>query len=125
MLAKSFLNQMRIEYNKSGLDFSADAIASMEAYDWPGNVRELESRIKRGVIMADGQQISPEDLELESASTTEPMPLNLKEVREAAERKAIIRAMSHCNENITEVANVLGITRPTLYTLLEKLDLKT
>ena len=125
VLAKSFLNQMRIEYNKPGLDFSADAITSMEAYDWPGNVRELESRIKRGVIMADGQQISPEDLELESASTTEPMPLNLKEVREAAERKAIIRAMSHCNENITEVANVLGITRPTLYTLLEKLDLKT
>ena len=125
VLAKSFLNQMRIEYNKSGLDFSADAIASMEAYDWPGNIRELESRIKRGVIMADGQQISPEDLELESASTTEPMPLNLKEVREAAERKAIIRAMSHCNENITDAANVLGITRPTLYTLLEKLDLKT
>ena len=125
VLAKSFLNQMRIEYNKPGLDFSADAITSMEAYDWPGNVRELESRIKRGVIMADGQQISPEDLELESTSTTEPMPLNLKEVREAAERKAIIRAMSHCNENITEVANVLGITRPTLYTLLEKLDLKT
>ena len=95
----------------------------MEAYDWPGNVRELESRIKRAIIMADGSQISPEDLEI-SEATAEPRPLNLKEVREEAERKAIIRAMSHCDQNITDAANALGITRPTLYNLLERLGLK-
>lgn len=124
VLAKSFLNKMAQEHNGSVKDFSPDAIAAMESYDWPGNVRELESKVKRGVIMADGSQITSEDMELE-ASSAEPMPLNLKEVREEAERKAIIRAMNHCNQNITEAANVLGITRPTLYNLLERLGLKS
>jgi len=124
VLAKAFLTNLAKEYNSSVKDFSAEAIAAMEAYAWPGNVRELESKVKRGVIMADGSQISPEDLELKE-SDSEPMPLNLKEVREEAERKAVIRAMNHCNQNITDAANVLGITRPTLYNLLERLGLKS
>jgi two-component system NtrC family response regulator len=124
VLAKTFLHVWSNEYGSTARDFSSDAIAAMEAYDWPGNVRELESRIKRGVIMADGNQISAEDLQLTEAET-EPMPLNLKEVREEAERRAIIRAMNHCNQNISDAANVLGITRPTLYNLLERLGLKT
>jgi two-component system NtrC family response regulator len=123
VLAKSFLNVWSKEYNRSAMNFSADAIAAMETYDWPGNVRELESRIKRAVIMADGNQIRPEDLELTEKSM-EPVPLNLKEVRDEAERKAIIRAMNHSNQNITDAANALGVTRPTLYKLLERLGLK-
>ena len=123
VLAKSFLNQWSKNYGSSAKDFSSDAIAAMEAYDWPGNVRELESRVKRGVIMADGNQISRDDLELGEINS-EPAPLNLKEVREEAERKAIIRAMTHSNQNITDAANALGITRPTLYNLLERLGLK-
>lgn len=124
LLAKSFLNKLSEEYNSSAKDFSPEAIAAIEAYDWPGNVRELESRVKRGVIMADGTQITTEDLEL-AAGESDPMPLNLKEVREEADRRAVIRAMSHCNQSITDAANVLGITRPTLYSLLEKLGLKS
>lgn len=123
VLAKSFLNLWSKEYNSTAVDFSMEAITAMESYDWPGNVRELESRIKRGVIMADGNQISPADLELTEANI-EPIPLNLKEVREQAERKAIIRAMSRSNQNISDAANALGITRPTLYNLLERLGLK-
>lgn len=123
LLAKSFLSKLGKEYGSSAKTFSTEAITAMEAYDWPGNVRELESRIKRGVIMADGNQITCEDLEL-SEDTTERMPLNLKEVREEAERRAVIRAMNHCDDSITDAANVLGITRPTLYSLLEKLGLK-
>jgi two-component system NtrC family response regulator len=123
VLAKSFLNVWSREYNSSAMDFSPEAIAAMEAYDWPGNVRELESRIKRGIIMAEGNRIHPEDMEL-GDTITEPMPLNLKEVREDAERKAIVRAMNHCNQNISDAANALGITRPTLYSLLERLGLK-
>lgn len=123
VLAKSFLNKLAKEYNSSAKGFSAEAIAALEAYTWPGNVRELESKIKRSVIMADGSQITPQDLELEEA-TEEPLPLNLKAVREEAERKAIMRAMNHCNQSITDAANVLGVTRPTLYNLLEKLGLK-
>jgi two-component system NtrC family response regulator len=123
LLAKSFLKKLTDEYNSKVRDFSPDAIAALEAYTWPGNVRELESKIKRGVIMADGVQITTDDLQL-GTTNAEPLPLNLKEVRENAERRAIIRAMSHCNQSITDAANVLGITRPTLYNLLEKLDIK-
>lgn len=123
LLAKSFLNQWSKEYSSSAVDFSPEAIAAMDAYDWPGNVRELESRIKRGVIMADTNQIDPEDLEL-GYTTMEPLPLNLKVVREEAERKAIIRAMHHSNQNVSDAANALGITRPTLYNLLQRLGLK-
>tara|TARA_R110000823_G_scaffold210224_14_gene340590 strand:- start:27311 stop:28666 length:1356 start_codon:yes stop_codon:yes gene_type:complete len=124
VLAKSFLNQLAKEYNSSVKSFSADAIAAMEGYGWPGNVRELESKVKRGVIMADGAQVSAEDMEL-AKNEAEPMPLNLREVREDAERRAIVRAMNHCDQNITDAANALGITRPTLYNLLEKLGLKS
>lgn len=124
VLAKSFLNLWGSEYGGTVKDFSPEAIAAMETYDWPGNVRELESRIKRGLIMADGNQITLEDLQL-TRTSSEPLPLNLKEVREEAERKAIIRAMSYCNQNISDAANILGITRPTLYNLLERLGLKS
>ncbi len=123
LLAKSFLNLWGKEYNSSAASFSPEAIAAIEAYDWPGNVRELESRIKRAAIMAGGNQVSVEDLELGDVKA-EPMPLNLKEVREEAERRAIIRALSHSNQNISDAANSLGITRPTLYNLMEKLGLK-
>ena len=124
VLAKSFLNTLSDEYNASAKEFSPDAVVAMESYEWPGNVRELESKIKRGVIMADGNHVTAEDLQL-SEGNAEPLPLNLKEVREEAERKAVIRAMNHCNDNITDAANILGITRPTLYNLLERLGLKT
>jgi two-component system NtrC family response regulator len=123
VLAKSFLGVWSKEYGRASMNYSADAIAAMEAYDWPGNVRELESRVKRAVIMADNNQIRAEDLEL-TETGNDPVPLNLKEVRDEAERKAIIRAMNHSNQNITDAANALGVTRPTLYKLLERLGLK-
>jgi two-component system NtrC family response regulator len=129
VLAKSFLAQWSREYKTSPLDFSPQAIAAMEAYDWPGNVRELESRVKRGIILAEGGQISADDLEL--GGTIIPMTAamgpslqTLKAAREEAERSAVIRAMGASNQNISDAANVLGITRPTLYTLLEKLGIK-
>ena len=73
--------------------------------------------------MADGTYVTASDLELEHTAKA-PLPLNLKEVREIAERKAILRAMNHCDDNISEAAQLLGITRPTLYSLIEKLGLK-
>lgn len=123
LLAKSFLNLWAKEYNRSAINLSTEAIAAIETYDWPGNVRELESRIKRAAIMADGNQVGADDLELGDVEA-EPMPLNLKEVREEAERRAIIRALNHSDQNISDAASSLGITRPTLYNLMEKLGLK-
>ena len=123
LLAKSFLNPWNKEYSSSAKCFSAGAIAAMAAYEWPGNVRELESRVKRGVIMADGSQISAEGLELAS-SKEESMPETLKVIRDKADYSAVLQAMSHTNQNVTEAANALGITRPTLYRLLERMGIQ-
>jgi two-component system NtrC family response regulator len=86
-------------------------------------VREVESRVKRAVIMAESPLITLEDLEL-AAPDAEAMPLNLKQVRGEAERKAILRALNHTDANISDTAKILGVTRPTLYSLMEKYDIK-
>ncbi|MET0107088.1 MAG: sigma 54-interacting transcriptional regulator, partial [Sedimenticola sp.] len=123
VLAKAFIAKFNQELDRSIKGFTNPAISAIEKYDWPGNVREIESRIKRAVIMADGNQITPEDLDLEE--NEDSLPLNLKEVREEAERKAIIRALNYTDNNISQTAKALGLTRPTLYTLMEKYHLKS
>jgi two-component system NtrC family response regulator len=123
VLARSFLRRFADELNSNVVGLDKSAISAIETYAWPGNVRELESRIKRAIIMADGKYITAEDLEFEPASAP-AMPLNLKMVREEAERKAILRALEHTNDNISDAAALLGLSRPTLYNLIEKLDLK-
>lgn len=123
LLAKAFLERFSKEYNQQISGFDKNAILAIEHYDWPGNVREIESRVKRAVIMAEGALITLEDLEL-SAPEDETMPLNLKQVRGEAERRAILRALNHADSNISETAKNLGVTRPTLYSLMEKYDIK-
>lgn len=123
LLARTFLNRFSSEHGKNLRRFSDDAIQAIEDYSWPGNVRELESRIKRAVIMADNNHITAEDLEID-VEAAEKTPLNLKQIREEAERNAILRALNHSNDNISETAKSLGVTRPTLYNMLEKYNLK-
>ncbi|MBV1928808.1 MAG: PEP-CTERM-box response regulator transcription factor [Gammaproteobacteria bacterium] len=124
ILAKAFLDRFNREFNKAIRGFDKDAISAIESYGWPGNVREIESKLKRAVIMAEGSQITLDDLQLPQPNE-EPLPLNLKLVREDAERRAIQRALSHTDSNVSETAKVLGITRPTLYNLFEKYGLNT
>ena len=103
------------------LRISDDAISALNRWNWPGNVRELENRVKRASIMADAQQISARDLDL--AAETDPddaFPLNLKRVRDEAELKAVTRALVRADHNLAQAARLLGISRPTLYNLLEK-----
>ncbi len=123
VLAKSFLRRFNREQGKSIKGFEESAIRAIEAYDWPGNVRELESRIKRAMIMAEQSHITQDDLEL-AATEGEPLPLNLKQVRESAEKKAIIHALNKADANISAASKLLGVTRPTLYSLLDKYSLK-
>ncbi|MCP4342020.1 MAG: PEP-CTERM-box response regulator transcription factor [Desulfobulbaceae bacterium] len=124
VLAKAFLERFRKELGSNIKGFDKSSILAIESYDWPGNVREMENRIKRAVIMSDGPHITVEDLELTTAED-DPMPFNLKQVREDAEKRAILRALNHSNDNITETAKLLGITRPTLYGMMEKYELKS
>jgi two-component system NtrC family response regulator len=121
VLANHFLMNYAKQYGKSGLAFSQEALAAIATHEWPGNVRELENRVKRGVIMAEGKQITVEELELESAEPgEEPLPFNLRQVRDAAESQALLRAFRHANGNVSQAAELLGITRPTFYALAKK-----
>ncbi len=123
VLARAFLERFNQELGCNIKGFDKEAVHAIETHDWPGNVREMESRIKRAAILADGKYITVDDLGLGTPNEEAP-PLNLKQVREEAERKAIRRALSYTGNNISEAAKTLGITRPTLYNLLEKHGLR-
>lgn len=122
LLAQEFLRRNNAASGKEGLILSKDAIQALEAHSWPGNVRELENRLKRAVIMADGKRVTAQDLELESADLA-PINLNLKEARESVERDIIHRALRKHSGKIAPAAADLGISRPTLYELMEKLGI--
>ena len=119
ILARSLLEKHAAQQGRTFKGFSADAQNAMQNYDWPGNVRELENKIKGAIIMAEGKQVTAEDLALENVDDSPPS-LNLREVRKAAESEAIHRAVVHTAGNISKAAKLLGITRPTLYDLMEK-----
>lgn len=96
----------------------------IESHPWPGNVREMENCIKRAVIMADGPQISVEDLGL-SASARIEEHMNLRQVRDEAEYKALVKALARVDGNIVKAAELLGISRPTLYDLMNRHGIKS
>lgn len=124
VLASAFVKRYADKNSKTVRGFSKDALAAIDGYEWPGNVRELENRVKRAVIMAEGSQVTAEDLEL-SVSEDDSMPFNLRQVREQAERHALSRALAIVDGNLSRAAELLGITRPTLYTLLDKFNMRS
>ena len=119
VLARWFLEKFAKQLTRPVKGFTHKAMEAIEQYPWPGNVRELENRVKRAVIMADGAQITEIDLEMEQEHTASE-PFNLRQVRESAEQKAITRALGYAENNISHTAEMLGVTRPTLYNLLRK-----
>lgn len=125
LIARAILNGYVQQHSKSKQlkGFSQDAVAAIESYSWPGNVRELENRIKRAAIMAEGSLITAEDLELTGADH-QPLPLNLRQVRDEAEKNAITRALFLYNGNVSKTAEVLGVSRPTLYDMMNKHGIK-
>src|SRR5690606_20351415 len=124
LLARHFQKKFAAEINPDVKGIAPDALAALNAWKWPGNVRELENRIKRAVIMADGKMIAAKDLDLEEIEDNVADFLNLKAAREAADRAAIIRAISQTDGNISNAAKLLGISRPTLYDLLKQYQLQ-
>lgn len=123
LLAKTFLKDYNEKHNKKLKGFSADALAAIDAYNWPGNVRELENKVKRAVIMSESNRITPEELGFDVAND-ELVALNLREIRDRAEQQAIQRALARTSENVSKAAELLGVTRPTLYSLMNKYGLK-
>lgn len=117
ILARALLEKYLQELDSKATGFSPTAVAAIESFEWPGNVRELENKIKRAVIMADGKSILTEDLGLNEENT---LDISLKTVRSNAEKGAINAALLIGENNITNAAKLLGITRPTLYDLMNK-----
>lgn len=119
LLAREFLQRYGAQNDRTNLTFSPGALRAMNMHPWPGNVRELQNRVKRAVIMADGKRITEQDLELTAAGGA--TRATLKEVRESVERDLVQQALKRHLGKISSAAAELGISRPTLYELMEKL----
>ncbi len=118
LLAREFLQRYATQNNKKGLAFSPDALRAISGHTWSGNVREMQNRVKRAVIMADRKRITAADLELEQAGQGR---ITLRDAREALEKELVEGSLRRNRGKISAAASELGISRPTLYELMEKL----
>jgi len=119
LIAQLLLQQMSERFGKTSRGLAPDAIRAIQAHPWPGNVRELENRIKGAVIMAEGLVVTADDLGLKDPGE-DPEYLNLRVARQRAELQAARQALAVARGNLSRAAELLGITRPTLYDLIER-----
>jgi two-component system, NtrC family, response regulator len=119
VLAQALLRRIAVETGSKPRVLTDQAIAALQDHSWPGNVRELENKIKAAVIMADGPLINASDLGL-AANAETPLQLSLAAVRSQADRRAVIQALALTRNNLSRAAKLLGISRPTLYELIER-----
>jgi len=125
VIAQSLLKALGKQMDRPNLAFTEDAISAINSYPWPGNVREMINKVKRATIMADGKRVTAEDLELNVSDSATPSHINLRQVREQAERQAICQALQTTGYNMAQAARLLGVTRPTLYNLTDKYKIDT
>jgi two-component system NtrC family response regulator len=124
LLAHAFVQRYAAEQKRGTVSLRQDALAAIETHAWPGNVRELENCVKRAVIMAESNQITAADLGLAAQEPGGLEAYNLRVVREEAERQAVIAVLGRVNGNIAKAAEILGVSRPTLYDLMHRFGLK-
>jgi two-component system NtrC family response regulator len=120
LIAQSLLNNFSKQLDRNHLTFTEEAIGAIREHPWPGNVREMINKVKRAAIMADGKRVTASDLELSEPSNSTDTVLNLRQVRETAEKQAIQHALQVAQHNMAQTARLLGVTRPTLYNLTDK-----
>ena len=122
LIANYLLLEACKRHGKAQLKLAPDALSAIERYAWPGNVRELGNRVNAAAIMAEGAMITAADLALEPGAGDAAM-LSLREVRQRAESAAVERALALAGGNISKAAELLGVTRPTLYDLMERISI--
>jgi two-component system NtrC family response regulator len=122
LLAREFLHRYAAQNGKTNLTFAPEALRAVNCHSWPGNVRELQNCLKRAVIMAEGKRITEKDLELAPSGSIANVA-TLKEVREGVERELIQQTLKRHLGKISSAAAELGVSRPTLYELMEKLGI--
>lgn len=125
LIAQSLLREFTDQMQRTSLTLSEDALHAINAYHWPGNVRQMINKVKRATIMAEGKRITAADLELDSTGESSGWALNLRQIREEAERRAVAQALQCSDYNMTQAARLLGVTRPTLYNLTDKHSIAT
>lgn len=123
IIAQSLLKTFGKQMGRDNLSFSEDAIRAIKHHDWPGNVREMINKVKRAAIMADERKVSAQDLELEDDQPFAEEALNLRHIRDSAEKAAVLQAIQATQHNMAKAARLLGITRPTLYSLVDKFNI--
>jgi two-component system NtrC family response regulator len=123
IIAQTLMERRVREHGRAIRGFTPEALQAIQGYPWPGNIRELENRINGAVIMSEGKYIGVEDLGL-PAETEGFKWLNLREVRSRAEGEAVRQAIAMTQGNLSRTAELLGVTRPTLYDLIEKLGIR-
>jgi two-component system NtrC family response regulator len=122
LLAKALLDRYTSEAGKKTSGFAPDAVRAMAVHPWPGNVRELENRVKRAVVMAEGPRLTAADLELAGAAD-KAEGRGLRQARAELERDTIQKTLARNAGNISRTAAELGVSRPTLYGLMERLGI--
>jgi two-component system NtrC family response regulator len=126
-MARVFFEKAAAEHSSSLRGFAPEALTAISRHDWPGNVRELEHRVNRAVIMADGKMITADDLGLDelTGNSESELKLNLRQIRDDAEKNAVEKSLGMSEGNISHAARLLGISRPALYDLLRKHQIDT
>jgi two-component system NtrC family response regulator len=128
LLAHAFLKRFAQEQRRGAMQLSEEALNAIDSYAWPGNVRELLNAVKRASIMADGNRITRDDIGVATAghdgAEADATVFDLRSVRERAEREAIVSALARTNGNVAKAAELLCVSRPTLYDLMNRLVIK-
>jgi two-component system NtrC family response regulator len=123
LIANFLLKRFRNSLDRMVKGFTPEALARIDSYGWPGNIREMENRIKRAIILTNDKYISAEDLGFgDEVPGAEALP-TLRQVREDAERKVVSRALALGGNSVSEAARLLGVTRPTLYSMIKTLNI--
>ncbi len=120
LLTHSFVRRYAVEHRRGAMTLLPEALRAIEAHTWPGNVRELENVVRRAVIMAESNMLKATDFGLTAQGGEEEVML-LREVRDRAERDAVVRALARTNGNLSKAADLLGVSRPTIYDLMNRL----
>ena len=121
LLANAFLQQYNADLGKQIKGFTQGAVEVMMQHPWPGNVRELQNRLRRGIVVARGDRLTTEDMELDSSPIEGK---GLQQAKDELEHKFIRKALADHNGTISKAADAIGVTRTTFYDLLKKHNLR-
>jgi DNA-binding NtrC family response regulator len=122
LMAYAFLERYAKKYNRAPLAFTTDAMAAMKDYSWPGNIRELEHSIEKATILAEGNEVRPEDLHLKSAPAQQGAH-HERASYDDYEREILKKALIRNGGNLTSAAKELGLSRQTIYNKMKKYGL--